>query len=337
MHREMWRHGEMRRNPQRRCIDRLAWRAAHRAYVETELNLTPEQRPLWDKLQNIAQGGRRKERLLCQPAEARRRIDRARPDGPGAAIPVGPARRAAIGQARGPGALPIPVPRAEGGLRPSVPPRLKPARSFGGEAASRSAGPDGRLPAALGGSYQAVVFLRPGDRPLSRSRLRPQPNFLEICLADVSQACLFGFGALAHDNMNAMTTKPSDPNASSWAPTRISSSDSHVTPLRVGSPMTWIGFLWPTRHPTRVVTCGCWPLTRVWRWWWSALPGVVAPSRHHPAAPNRGAPFAAPPNGRMAASISLRSRRTMRVPLRYPVSHLSRMICRIVRSVTSRV
>ncbi|MBV8735983.1 MAG: Spy/CpxP family protein refolding chaperone [Alphaproteobacteria bacterium] len=66
MHREMWRHGEMRWNPEQRCIDRLARRAAHRAYVETELNLTPEQRPLWGKLQNIAQGEQQRERQLCQ-------------------------------------------------------------------------------------------------------------------------------------------------------------------------------------------------------------------------------------------------------------------------------
>jgi LTXXQ motif family protein len=66
MHRGMWRRGEMRWNPEQRCIDRLARRAAHRAYVETELNLSPEQRPLWDRLQNIAQGEQQKERQLCQ-------------------------------------------------------------------------------------------------------------------------------------------------------------------------------------------------------------------------------------------------------------------------------
>jgi hypothetical protein len=65
MHREMWRGERMRWNPQQRCIDRLAWRAARRAYVETELNLTAEQRPLWDRLQNIAQGEQQKERQLC--------------------------------------------------------------------------------------------------------------------------------------------------------------------------------------------------------------------------------------------------------------------------------
>ena len=65
MHREMWRDAMMRRNPQQRCIDRLAWRAARHAYVETELDLTPAQRPLWDKLQSIAQREQQKERQLC--------------------------------------------------------------------------------------------------------------------------------------------------------------------------------------------------------------------------------------------------------------------------------
>jgi hypothetical protein len=62
----MWRNWAMRWNPQQRCIDRLARRAAHRAYVETELNLTSEQRPLWDRLQNIAQGEQQRERQLCE-------------------------------------------------------------------------------------------------------------------------------------------------------------------------------------------------------------------------------------------------------------------------------
>jgi hypothetical protein len=65
MRREVWRRAAMRGNPQQRCIDRLAWRAARQAYVETELNLTSEQRPLWDKLQGIAQSEQQRERPLC--------------------------------------------------------------------------------------------------------------------------------------------------------------------------------------------------------------------------------------------------------------------------------
>ncbi len=60
MHR-MW----MRGDPQERCIDRLAWRAARRAYVETKLDLTAAQRPLWDKVESVAQTEEQKERQLC--------------------------------------------------------------------------------------------------------------------------------------------------------------------------------------------------------------------------------------------------------------------------------
>jgi LTXXQ motif family protein len=60
MHRIM-----MHRNPEERCERRLAWRAAMRAYVGVMLNLTPEQRPLWDRVQNIAQTEEQKLRQLC--------------------------------------------------------------------------------------------------------------------------------------------------------------------------------------------------------------------------------------------------------------------------------
>ncbi len=60
MHRRM-----MHRDPQERCEDRLAWRAAMRAYTEAKLNLTAEQRPLWDKVQSAAQTEEQKERQLC--------------------------------------------------------------------------------------------------------------------------------------------------------------------------------------------------------------------------------------------------------------------------------
>ena len=54
-----------REDPQERCIDRLARRAAHLAYVETKLNLTAQQQPLWDKVQSVAQTEEQKERQLC--------------------------------------------------------------------------------------------------------------------------------------------------------------------------------------------------------------------------------------------------------------------------------
>jgi hypothetical protein len=52
-------------DPQERCIDRLAWRAARRAFVETKLDLTSAQRPLWDKVESLAQAEEQKERQLC--------------------------------------------------------------------------------------------------------------------------------------------------------------------------------------------------------------------------------------------------------------------------------
>jgi hypothetical protein len=63
--RGMMHHRMMHQDPQERCVDRLAWRAAMRAYAEAKLNLTPEQRPLWDKVQSAAQTEEQKERQLC--------------------------------------------------------------------------------------------------------------------------------------------------------------------------------------------------------------------------------------------------------------------------------
>jgi len=61
----MMRRMMMRQDPQERCLDRLARHAARLAYVEVKLNLTAEQRPLWDKVQNAAQADEQKERQLC--------------------------------------------------------------------------------------------------------------------------------------------------------------------------------------------------------------------------------------------------------------------------------
>jgi hypothetical protein len=61
----MMRRMMMERNPQERCTERLAWRAAMRAYAEAKLNLTPDQRPLWDRVQSAAQAEEQKERQLC--------------------------------------------------------------------------------------------------------------------------------------------------------------------------------------------------------------------------------------------------------------------------------
>ena len=61
MHRAMMQRGD----PQERCTERLARRAARRAYVEAKLNLTAQQQPLWDKVQSAAQTEEQKERQLC--------------------------------------------------------------------------------------------------------------------------------------------------------------------------------------------------------------------------------------------------------------------------------
>ena len=42
-----------------------------RAYTETKLDLTPEQRPLWDKVESIAQSEQQKERQLCAALKPR--------------------------------------------------------------------------------------------------------------------------------------------------------------------------------------------------------------------------------------------------------------------------
>jgi hypothetical protein len=74
MHRMM-----MHRDPKERCEEKLAWRAAMRAYTEAKLDLTPEQRALWDKVQSIAQTEQQKERQLCsalKPGEETTVLDR---------------------------------------------------------------------------------------------------------------------------------------------------------------------------------------------------------------------------------------------------------------------
>lgn len=54
-----------RQSPQQRCEERIARRAGMVAYVVTKLNLTAEQRPLWDKLQQTMQANADRERQLC--------------------------------------------------------------------------------------------------------------------------------------------------------------------------------------------------------------------------------------------------------------------------------
>jgi hypothetical protein len=61
----------MMQSPSERCIDRLARHAGHRAYLAVRLNLTAAQRPLWDKLQAVADQTEQQERQICQSLKPR--------------------------------------------------------------------------------------------------------------------------------------------------------------------------------------------------------------------------------------------------------------------------
>ena len=58
-------HPMMQLSPQQRCEERLARRAGMIAYTVAKLNLTPEQRPLWERLQGLLQAAADRERQLC--------------------------------------------------------------------------------------------------------------------------------------------------------------------------------------------------------------------------------------------------------------------------------
>jgi hypothetical protein len=64
-----WMRGMMHRmmqlSPQQRCEERLARRAGIIAYTVAKLNLTPQQRPLWDALQAQIQAAGDRQRQLC--------------------------------------------------------------------------------------------------------------------------------------------------------------------------------------------------------------------------------------------------------------------------------
>jgi len=63
--RGMMMHRMMQLSPRQRCEEHLARRAARIAYTAAKLNLTPEQRPLWDKLQGAMQAAADRQRQLC--------------------------------------------------------------------------------------------------------------------------------------------------------------------------------------------------------------------------------------------------------------------------------
>lgn len=78
--RQMMMHRMMgRRDPKQACIDRLARRAGLLAYIGAKLDLTAQQRPLWDKIQSAANDEAQQERKLCEaikPPEEETALDR---------------------------------------------------------------------------------------------------------------------------------------------------------------------------------------------------------------------------------------------------------------------
>jgi LTXXQ motif family protein len=63
--RDMMLRRMARLSPRQRCDERLARRAGMIAYTIAKLDLTPQQKPLWDKLNGRLQSQADKERRLC--------------------------------------------------------------------------------------------------------------------------------------------------------------------------------------------------------------------------------------------------------------------------------
>jgi hypothetical protein len=74
MQRMMMMHRMRGMTPRQRCEERLARRAGIIAYTIAKLDLTPQQRPLWDKVQGTLQAAGDRERRLC--AELKPRAER---------------------------------------------------------------------------------------------------------------------------------------------------------------------------------------------------------------------------------------------------------------------
>jgi hypothetical protein len=69
-----WEHGRMAQSPQQACEDRIARRAGFAAYIAAKLDLTADQKPLWDKVQAAMQAAADKQRQVCatlKPASER--------------------------------------------------------------------------------------------------------------------------------------------------------------------------------------------------------------------------------------------------------------------------
>ena len=61
----MMRHHWMAMAPRQRCEEKIARRAGIVAYTITKLNLTAQQKPLWNKVQSALQNAGDKQRQLC--------------------------------------------------------------------------------------------------------------------------------------------------------------------------------------------------------------------------------------------------------------------------------
>jgi hypothetical protein len=74
MHRG-WERWARNVSPQQACVDRIARRAGFIASIGFKLNLTADQKPLWDKVVAAAQAGEDSQRKLCEglPANAQDR------------------------------------------------------------------------------------------------------------------------------------------------------------------------------------------------------------------------------------------------------------------------
>jgi LTXXQ motif family protein len=72
MHRHGWGRFGKNQSPQQACQDRIAKRAGFVAYIGAKLNLTADQKPLWDKVVAASQAAQANEVKTCSalPASA---------------------------------------------------------------------------------------------------------------------------------------------------------------------------------------------------------------------------------------------------------------------------
>jgi LTXXQ motif family protein len=65
MHHHGWGHWAENQSPQQACQDRIAKRAGFVAYIGAKLNLTADQKPLWDKVVAATQAAQASEAKTC--------------------------------------------------------------------------------------------------------------------------------------------------------------------------------------------------------------------------------------------------------------------------------